>query len=95
MAPGKSNNMNTAGINRINEFAIIFQVMNELFQKELPSNFDDTLLVGKVMRRLEGRVNPNLIREAVAFIHHGAAQPPSQHWEQRPKEAKANWGDLN
>lgn len=92
--------MNTAGINRINDFAIIFGVMNELFQKELPSNFDDTLLVGKVMRRLEGRVNPGFIREAIAFVHNGPARPQSPHWEQRPKEvqskdAQPNWGDLN
>ena len=87
--------MNTAGINRINEFALIFTTMNELFQKELPSNFDDTLLVGKVLRRLEGRVNPSFIREAIAFINNGAAQPQSPHWEQRPKGAQADWGDLN
>ena len=87
--------MTIAGINRINDFALIFTTMNELFQKELPSNFDDTLLVGKVMRRLEGRVNPGFIREAIRFVHNGPAQPENPHWEQRPKEAQANWGDLN
>lgn len=87
--------MNSAGINRINDFALIFTTMNELFQKELPSNFDDTLLVVKVMKSLEGRVNPQLIREAIRFVHNGPAQSESPHWEQRPKEAQANWGDLN
>ena len=59
--------MNTAGVNRIHEFAIIFSVMDELFEEELPSNFDDQLLIGRVLRRLEGRVNPSLIREAIAL----------------------------
>lgn len=78
--------MNTAGINRINEFALIFREMNELFQKELPSSFDDTLLVGKVLRRLEGRVNPQLVREAIAFIHNGAAQPTPKAWTVVPNQ---------
>ena len=86
--------MNTAGINRINEFAIIFTTMNELFQKELPSNFDDTLLRGKVMKMLKGRVNPGLIREAIEFVRNGAQGTQSPYWEQRPTGAQANWGDL-
>lgn len=93
--------MNTAGINQINDFALIFTTMNELFQKELPSNFDDTLLVGKVMRRLEGRVNPNRIREAIAFVHNGAAQPQPKAWTVIPNEEARQvpevhgWRDLH
>lgn len=93
--------MNTAGINRINDLTLIFTTMNELFQKELPSNFDDTLLVGKVMRRLEGRVNPSLIREAIAFIHNGAAQPTPRAWTVIPNEETRQvpevhgWRDLH
>lgn len=78
--------MNSAGIHRINAFAAIFTAMDELFKKELPSNFDDQLLIGKVMRRLEGRVNPQFIREGLRFIQNGAVQSQPQE----PQEPQAN-----
>ena len=61
-----------------------------LFRSELPSNFDDELLVGKVMRRLKGKVNPNLVREAIKIVQDQGRTPVHPDW----KGAPHGWGDL-
>ena len=75
--------------------------LRDLFESELPGNFDDQLLTGKVMRRLEGRINPALVKEVIRFINppedtpSEATQPMIQYYVTYQHENGVGWVVIN
>jgi hypothetical protein len=83
--------MNSIGLHRTKEFAIIFSMMDAILNTAQASTFDDDLLLTQVMRQLKGRVNPNLVREAIAFAQDRLKEEPKPKDDPRTPQGHPDW----